>query len=45
MAKVGSDAELQQRRALIDALKDNINELQAQRLTVAQHLAQQDRKL
>ena len=45
MAKVGSDAEVQQRRALIDAIKDSINELHAQRLSVAQHLAQQDRKL
>ena len=45
MARIGSDAEVQQRRALIDKIKDNIKELHAQRSSVAQHLAQQDRKL
>lgn len=45
IVQVGSDAEVQQRRALIDKVKDDIKELHAQRLSVAQHLAQQDRKL
>jgi hypothetical protein len=45
MARIGSDAEVQQRRALIDKLKDDIKDLHAQRLSVAQLLAQQDHKL